>query len=112
MNNAEGVRKRMLCSNRRVKSNSLLTRIDGRTGRSSHLRKIVNPFEVRYAENKLAASISAAATCEMLQTIGKQAATDFSAPGTNFSGEHQHFEVEQPLKPRQLPQAWAQLSWS
>jgi len=74
--------------------------------------KSVNPFEVQYDEKILAASVSAAATCEELQTVGRQAAMDCSPPDTKLSGVHQHFEVEQPLEPRKFSQAWAQLSWS
>jgi hypothetical protein len=67
---------------------------------------------VQYAENILAARVSAAATWDELQTEGKQAAMELSPPDTKFSGEHQHFDVEQPLKPRKFSQDWAQLSWS
>ena len=69
--------------------------------------KSVNPFEVQYAEKMLAAAVSAAATRDELQTVGKQVAMACSRPGTKFSVEQKHFEVEQPLYVKKFSQACA-----
>jgi hypothetical protein len=74
--------------------------------------KSINPFEAQYAEKMLIGAVSAAATCDELQTISKQVAMTCSPPGTKFSGDQKHFEVEQPLYVKKFSHACVQLSWS